>query len=74
MQGTLTVPDFDCYPITRSLVQATPIDAGVRITWDDGILNDLPAQQPVSTTDRHPRAPASHVGRPPGFGPGVRWY
>ena len=42
MDQTPSVPDFDCYPVTRTLRSARAADGDVEIGWDDGSASLLP--------------------------------
>ena len=39
----LVVPDFDTYPISNQLQQATVIENGLELVWDDGLTHRVPA-------------------------------
>ncbi len=43
MNQTPSVPDFDCYPVTRTLRSARIADGDVAVRWDDGSASILPS-------------------------------
>ena len=43
MTQTLSIPDFDCYPVTRTLSGVRIADGDVHVHWDDGSTSVLPS-------------------------------
>ena len=43
MTQTLSAPDFDYYPVTRTLSGARVADGDVEVRWDDGSASVLPS-------------------------------
>ena len=43
MPETLSVPDFDAYPVTQSLRDARIVDGDVQVRWTDGSASVLPS-------------------------------
>ena len=43
MTETLSVPDFDAYPVTEALSAARVVEGDVEVRWSDGSASLLPA-------------------------------